>query len=159
MTSKGLGSQKQTCWWSSSKHPESLRSIHITENNPCIHVSHKLLPQTTTPPPAPHHPTIFQLPPELCDTSRCSLSLDLRHMLPDSRIAAEGPHRLSFSASSFVSHCIASAQCLFCSHVSKVHYEIWLCGIFILKSYKRSALKCTLNCVFILSNDSLISLS
>ncbi len=51
MTSKGLGSQKQSCWWSSSKHPESLRSIHITENNPCIHVSHKLLPQTTTPPP------------------------------------------------------------------------------------------------------------
>ncbi|KAA0714924.1 hypothetical protein E1301_Tti010236 [Triplophysa tibetana] len=50
---------------------------------------------------APHHPTVFQPPPELCDTSRCSLSLDLRHMLADSRIAAKGPLQSPFSAALF----------------------------------------------------------
>ncbi len=144
MTSKGLGSQKQSRWWSSSKHPESLRSIHITENNPCIHVSHKLLPQTTTPPPTTQ--PYSSSPPELCDTSRCSLSLDLRHMLPDSRIAAEGPHCSSFSAPSIVSHCSFGSMPFVFSRVKSSLWNMALWNIHF-KSHERNALKCTFNCV------------
>ncbi len=86
----------------------------------------------------PLPPNHIPAPPRALWHQQVLLSLDLQHMLPDSRIAAEGPHRSSFSAPSFVSHCsFGSMPFLF----SRVKSSLWNMAFWNIhfKSHKRNS--------------------
>jgi len=110
-------------------------------------------------PPAPYHPTIFQLPPR---------ALWHQQVLFVTEPAAHAPRLQNSSrrAPSLVLQCL-----LFCFTLyslgwmpflfSRVKSSLWNMALWNINfmSHKRNALKHTFNCVFILSNDSLINLS